>query len=109
MIKSIVVTASVGAALATIAYAGVMEPLQEGSDVWVPVVSLSAGPAWASSHNTETIFLTPLIENTLVATKKSTELANIELFLGWQDTLSSPTSLARGRRFGRSQPCYIRR
>lgn len=48
------------------------------------VVSLSGGPVWENAGQTQTVYLTPDIEKTYVATNKTNTLADGEFFIGVQ-------------------------
>lgn len=53
------------------------------------VVSLSGGAVWAAGGETQTFDLTPTIEKTYLAQKSTNTIADGELFLGMQKTLSN--------------------
>jgi opacity protein-like surface antigen len=67
-------------------YAGTM-----GSAVpdWRWVGTLSVGPAWSQPGDTQTFYLSPEIEKTYVAHKKSKALVSGELFAGIQKSVGS--------------------
>ncbi|BCA96477.1 hypothetical protein TUM19329_28380 [Legionella antarctica] len=56
---------------------------------WAKVFTLSAGPAWTDSGDTQTFFLAPEIEKTYSASKNTSTLFNGEVFLGVQHSLSA--------------------
>ncbi|MFC3909540.1 outer membrane protein [Legionella dresdenensis] len=68
---------------AGIASASILPELADCS--WV--AALSGGPIWSSNGETQTFYLTPTIEKTYVAAKKTKTLATGELFLGLQKPL----------------------
>lgn len=51
------------------------------------VLTLSVGPAWTKSGETQTIALTPAVENSYVAIKRYRQLTSGELFFGVQRQL----------------------
>ena len=57
-------------------------------EVWRPVITLSAGPAWSDNGKTQTFFLQPDIEKTYTGKKRSSTLGSGELFLGLQKQLN---------------------
>ena len=53
------------------------------------VVTLSAGPVWTSSGETQTFYLQPMTQKTYAADSNSTVLADGELFLGVQRPINA--------------------
>jgi opacity protein-like surface antigen len=71
---------------ATNVWSGTLGPIQE--NIWSLVISLAGGPVWERSGETETIFLSPEIVKTYKADKRTRALAQGELFIGGQRSLS---------------------
>jgi opacity protein-like surface antigen len=67
--------------------AGTMGPVTEHPS-WTWVGTLSAGPVWQGSGNTQTLYLTQDIEKTYTADKSTNTLFDGEVFLGLQKALS---------------------
>lgn len=59
---------------------------------WAKVMTLSAGPAWTDSGDTQTFFLAPEIEKTYSAAQNTSSLFNGEVFLGLQHSLNATIS-----------------
>lgn len=75
-------------ALGCTAFAGTMGSVIPPKD-WTWVTSITAGPIWARSGETQTFYLAPEIEKTYVARKSSDATASGELFLGMQKSLTA--------------------
>src|SRR5688572_27756805 len=56
---------------------------------WTKVITLSIGPAWTNSNETQTFYLKEDIQKTYEANKTTSSLIEGELFLGWQHTLGT--------------------
>lgn len=69
----------------TAALAGTMGPV---ADTWSRVMTLSGGPAWSTSGNSQTFFLQPDIEKTYAATRDIRAIAMGEFFVGLQHSVS---------------------
>lgn len=73
---------------------------------WRWVGTLSVGPAW-SQGDTQTFYLTPEIEKTYVANKKSKVLASGELFAGVQKMVGSDLIGQLGLALGLAGPAKV--
>ncbi len=72
--------------------------LSNFNETWV--ISLSAGPVWADGGATQTLYLTPTIEKTFVASHNHSNLAHAELFVGLLKKLSPNITLQSGLALG---------
>lgn len=76
-----------GLFLSTHAIAGSMG--SEPNSHWSQVITLSVGPAWTQSNQTQTFYLQSDIEKTYSASKNTSTLFDGELFYGLQHSLNS--------------------
>jgi hypothetical protein len=76
-------------ALGVCIYGGAMAGTMGEASNWRRVITLSAGPAWADSGDTQTFFLAPEIEKTYSAAKNTSTLFDGEVFLGVQHSLNA--------------------
>lgn len=83
-----VVIASLSVILSDISLAGTMGKVL-ASELWSQVITLSLGPAWYGSGNSQTLFLQPDIQKKYVANDSSAAFVNGEFFLGLQHALNS--------------------
>ncbi len=65
--------------------------VQERSDSWNFVGSVSLGPVWENAGQTQTLYLTPDIVKTYVANDITNTLFDGEIFLGMQKNLPTDT------------------
>ncbi|MBA2648652.1 MAG: outer membrane beta-barrel protein [Legionella sp.] len=88
MYHRVIISGFIAGIMATQTYAGTMgeaAPADNGN--WV--VSFSLGPVWADAGETQTFFLTPDIEKTYVASHNNDVLTSGEVFVGYQNKISS--------------------
>ena len=67
---------------------------------WAKVLTLSIGPAWSNTNETQTFFLQSDIEKTYAGSTKYQSLGMAELFLGWQKIFNDTFSGHAGVAFG---------
>ncbi len=60
------------------------------SRIYPNVITLSAGPTWAYSGETQTFYVSPFIQKTFTANKSTNTLFDGELFLRWGIIVNSP-------------------
>lgn len=69
-------------------FAGIMGPVMSSKD-WTWLGSVSAGPVWSKSGETQTFFLAPEVAKTYAARISTNVLASGELFIDLQKSLTS--------------------
>lgn len=89
------------------AVAGTMGQITQSQSDWAWVGAISAGPVWAKGGNTQTIFITPEIGRTYVATHSTQTLFDGEAFLGVQKTLTPTLQSQLGLAVGYTAPLKL--
>lgn len=86
MIIKRIILGSLSLLLANSTLAGTMGQV---TNSWLPVMSLSLGPAWSDAGKTQTFYLQPDVEKTYSANKKNKVLLSGEFFLGGQHLITN--------------------